>query len=643
MLESMRILSAIMFTDIVGYTALMQTDEKRAKLIRDKHRKVLEKLISSHQGKIIQYYGDGTLSIFASAVEAVRSAVSLQKEFEKDPKIPVRIGIHIGDIVYDDDGIYGDGVNVASRIESLSIPGAVLISDKINEELLSHPELPTISMGKFDLKNVHRPVEIFALRTDGIKTPSAGDLKGDKKEEIKSIAVLPFINMSAEKENEYLSDGITEEILNALVKVEGLQVTARTSAFAFKGKNLDIREIAKQLNVHTVLEGSVRKAGSKIRVTAQLINAADGYHIWSEVYNRELKDIFDMQDELSGKIANTLREKLTGSEQSKPLVSAPTQNIEAYNLYLKGQYNIYKWTPEGARKGIEFMQRAINMEPNFASAYSSLGFSYTMLGAMGQILPKQSFPLAKSYVDKALELDEGSAEAHISKAMLLVFDDWNLPQAKIHFEKAIEIAPGAAGVYHAYSVYFLGIKNNSKALELIKKAADLDPLSLPINVLYAEILMFIGNYDEALEQVSKTLEIDQSFRTGMELKGWIYFLMNDIENSISTFLKYHQMVNDPVKGVTGLGFAYARAGQIDKAEECLRKLDKRKLQEKDIFLNMDYLVIYTGLKNYDKVFYHLEETLKEGGGIFFVKTHPVLKDVRDDERFDKLMKKYKLN
>jgi adenylate cyclase len=642
MLESMRILSAIMFTDIVGYTALMQTDEKRAKLIRDKHREVLEKLISSHQGKIIQYYGDGTLSIFASAVEAVKSAVLLQKEFEKDPKIPVRIGIHIGDIVYDNDGIYGDGVNVASRIESLSIPGAVLISDKINEELLSHPELPTKSMGKFDLKNVHRPVEVFALNVDGIKTPTSKDLKGKKQEEIKSIAVLPFVNMSADKENEYFSDGITEEILNALVKVKGLQVTARTSAFAFKGKNIDVREIGKQLNVHTVLEGSVRKSGDKVRVTAQLINSADGYHIWSEVYNRKLEDIFDLQDELSGKIANTLREKLTGSEQSRPLVAAPTENIEAYNLFLKGHFNINKWTPEGARKGIEILLKAIELEPEFASAYSLLAFCYTMLGAMGQVPANQSFPLAEEYADKALRLNDNLSEAHISKALLLIFDSWSLSQAKLHFEKAIELSPGAAGVYHAYSVYYLATENLEAALDTILKASQLDPLSLPINAMLAEVYMFAGNTKAALEQIEKTLELDPTFRAGLEVKGWIHFFDGDLEKSISTFLEYHSLVKDPLKGVTGLGYVYGKAGYKDKAKECLKKLDQRKKLEQEVSLSMDYLVIHSGLNNFDKALHYVEEAIKDGGGIFFIRSHPILKELRNDKRFGQLLEKYNL-
>jgi hypothetical protein len=227
---------------------------------------VLEENVNKFNGEILQYYGDGTLSIFNSGVQAVQSAIQIQKELNSDPKVPLRIGLHTGDIVFDEDGIYGDGVNIASRLESISVPGGILISEKLQDELFNHPDIRTQSLGKFRLKNVKKPVEVYAISADGIIVPLPNDLSSEKVESTKTIAVLPFINMSAEPDNEYFSDGITEEILNALVKVEGLQVTSRTSSFAFKGKNLDAKEIAKRLNVITILEGSVRKSGKRVRI-----------------------------------------------------------------------------------------------------------------------------------------------------------------------------------------------------------------------------------------------------------------------------------------------------------------------------------------------------------------------------------------
>ena len=221
-----RQLAAIMFTDMVGYTALMQKDEVTAKRNRDHHRRILEKYISENYGKILQYYGDGSLSIFGSVIDAVNSAITIQQELQKEPKVPLRIGIHSGDVVHDEDGIYGDGVNVASRIETLAVPGSVLISEKVFDEIKNQTQYLSHSLGKFELKNVSRAIEVYALANKGLVVPDRRELKGKTREAVPSIAVLPFVNMSNDPENEYFSDGITEEILNALVKVDGIRVTA---------------------------------------------------------------------------------------------------------------------------------------------------------------------------------------------------------------------------------------------------------------------------------------------------------------------------------------------------------------------------------------------------------------------------------
>ena len=370
-----RQLAAIMFADMTGYTAMMQEDEQKAKLLRDRQRQTLEKFIPAHNGKILQYFGDGTLSIFNSAIDAVKCGISIQKELQREPKVQLRIGLHSGDVVYDSQGVYGDCVNLASRIEGISIPGAVLISDKVFDEVKNQREIQTISLGKCNLKNVKRQVEVYAITNEGLTVPTvlqAGIKTGSEK----SIAVLPFVNMSADPENEYFSDGISEEILNALTRVEGLYVTARTSSFSFKGKNEDIREIGIKLGVSSVLEGSVRKAGKRMRITAQLINTSDGYHIWSEVYDSEVEDIFDVQDEISMKIVGRLKENFSAGEKKESIIKQPTESIDAYNLYLKGRYHWNKSNPEEIRKAITAFEDAIAIDPHFALPYCSLSFCY---------------------------------------------------------------------------------------------------------------------------------------------------------------------------------------------------------------------------------------------------------------------------
>jgi len=637
--EQQRKLAAIMFTDMVGYTALMQEDEQKAKRNRDRQRRVLEESIHGHHGKVLQYYGDGTLSVFGSVIEAVHCAVEIQDELRKEPEVPLRIGLHVGDIVYEDEGVYGDGVNIASRIESLSVSGGILISEKVFDEIKNHPALPAKSLGEFRLKNVKRPIEIFALINKGLTVPSAEDLASKTDTSFKSIAVLPFVNMSADPENEYFSDGISEELINALTKVDGLLVTSRTSSFAFKGKTEDVRQIGSQLNVSRVLEGSVRKAGDRVRIAAQLINTADGYHVWSEVYNRNLEDIFEVQDEIARTITNKLREKLAGSEMREPLVKSPTRNLDAYNLYLKGLFYWNKWTPDDFRKAIMCFEEAIHEEPSFALPHSSLSNCYVVLGSRGQISPKKAYPRAKESALKALELDSNLAESHISLAVVKLFFDWDLDSALKLFQKALELNPSGAAAHQTFALYLSAVGKVEEAVSEMEMAVQLDPLSLHINNSLGDAYFCAERLDEAMEQYDKTLELDPSFRAALEGKGMVYLLKGEIDQSIKVLEEYQKQTKHPLKGVTALGVAYARAGKLEEAHECLRKLKERERTEIDISLSMDFAGLYAGLKDLDNAFYYIEKAVEERVGLVFLRAHPIWKGLRTDPRFKNLMKK----
>jgi TolB-like protein len=425
----MRQLAAILFSDMTGYTAMVQENEQLARLKRRRLKQVLEATINRYHGKILQYYGDGSLSIFNSAIDCVYCSIDIQQQLQEEPKVDLRMGIHTGDITIEDEAIYGDGVNLASRIESLAVPGGIFISEKVYDEIRNQENIITREMGYFELKNIKMPVRVFAIANNGISVPGRDELKGKTKQTTNRLAVLPFVNMSADPENEYFSDGITEELLNALTRVDGLQVTSRTSVFAFKGKNTDIRDIAIQLNVDRVLEGSVRKSGNRVRITAQLINAADGYHIWSENYDRNLTDIFEVQDEISGIIANKLRENLSPAKKAEHLVKAPTRNVTAYTYYLKGLHFWNKLTPSDSRTAIECYEQAIALEPKYAQAYAMCAAAYSFLGATGQMMPSKAFEIVHRYADKALHLDNGIAEGHIAKASAFLFYEWKWKEA----------------------------------------------------------------------------------------------------------------------------------------------------------------------------------------------------------------------
>jgi TolB-like protein/class 3 adenylate cyclase/Tfp pilus assembly protein PilF len=646
--NQLRMLSAIMFSDMVGYTALMQEDEKRAKELRDRYRKVLEKNILKYNGKILQYYGDGALTVFGSAIQSALCAVEIQQELSKTPQISLRIGIHSGDIVFDNDGAYGDGVNIASRIESLSIPGSVLISEKIYDDIKNNNLLSAEYLGAYKLKNVKTSVKIYALNNSGLKIPTDQQLKAKTGfEERNSIAVLPFVNMSADPENEYFSDGITEEILNALTNIKSLKVTSRTSSFAFKGKNADIREIGTKLNVNSVLEGSVRKSGNKIRITAQLINTVDGYHVWSEIFNRDLEDIFEVQDEISRKIANRLRERISEKSIEETLIKSHTDNLDAYNDYLKGIFYFNKWTPEDLIKSVSYFTDAINKEEKFVLAYSGLSTSYSILALTGIMNPKEAYEAAKKYSLLALEMDKSVTEAHISLALIKLFYEWDFEGALNSFQTALKLNPGAAYVHYNYSLYLRAVGDIEKCVEETEKALSLDPLSLVYNNTLGENYVFAERYNDAEKQFIKTLELDSNFRSALWSLGYNYIYMNDYEKALKTFLSAQSKTKEDTIGLKGqapLGYLYGLMGKLDEVEKCLNILKEREAANPGTSFNFDYVIIYKALKDYDKVFYYLERAFEErNGGILFIGKHPAWKDIQADPRFKSLMKRVGLN
>ena len=645
--SEIRKLVAIMFADMTGFTAMMQEDEAKAKILRNRQQQTLEYLIPAHNGIIVQFFGDGTLSIFDSAIDAVKCGIEIQKELQKEPKVKLRIGIHSGDVVYDTQGLYGDCVNLASRIESISVPGAVLISDKVFDEVKNQNEIKTISLGSVNLKNVKKPVEIHAISNEGLVIPTAAQI-GVKTGSEKSIAVLPFINMSADPEHEYFSDGISEEILNALTHVDGIQVTARTSSFSFKGKNEDIRQIGAKLGVANVLEGTVRWAGKKVRINVQLINTTDGYHSWSEVYDRELEDIFEVQDEIATKIVSRLKENFAVNEKKENVVKSPTENIEAYNLYLKGRYYWNKSTPENIFNAIKTFEEAIRIDPTFALPYCSLSYCYSFLGSSGIMPPAEAYPKAKDCTLKAIELDPNHAESHLSLATIKFYHNWDFDGAEISLNKANDLGLNSSLFNQVHGWFLIAKGDFEKAIEKIQQALILDPLSLPLMSTLGDAYSFGGRFEEALAQFDKIIELEPNFRRAFESRGMTYLAMGENEKAIKDLEHYHKLVGHPLKGLSGLGHAYAAAGQMDKALECEEKIKLRQEKEPGVILHMDFVFLYSGMKELDLAFQYLYKTYEQRMGIaclgmIFCIRYPMLKELKSDPRFTQLINKMGLN
>lgn len=631
----MRQLAAILFADMTGYTALMQENEQLARSKRQRLKEVLESTITRFHGKILQYYGDGSLSIFNSAIDSVHAAIDIQQQLLQHPRVELRIGIHTGDVIIEEEAIYGDGVNLASRIESLAVPGGVFVSEKVYDEVRNQEHIQTRELGYFELKNIKHPIRVFAIANNGIVVPGRNEVRGKTAAPVNRLAVLPFVNMSADPENEYFSDGITEELLNALTRVDGLQVTSRTSAFAFKGKHDDIRDIAIQLNVDKILEGSVRKAGNRVRITAQLINAADGFHIWSETYDRKLDDIFEVQDEISGIIANKLKENLSGKQ--KPTIKSSIKNITAYTHYLKGLHFKNKITPADNRKAIECFKQAIALEPDYAQAYAMVAQTYCTLGSMGQMIPHTAFEIGHQYADKALELDDTIAEGHIAKAMAWLYYEWKWQDAYDALQKAIELNPGAVAAYDLLGFYYIAKAQKAQAVKVLEQAEQIDPLSPTIIRSLGNMYIFEERFDDAVRQAEKLLEMNPEMRSAIELKAWAIGMKGDWRAALELFKEVHRLTNHPLKGLMGLGVCYARVGMMDKAMDCVHKLEQRQQEEPDSVVDGDLAAVWLGIGNLDKTFHYLNECIdKRMGPVACFIEYPPYKVVKADPRFEGL-------
>ena len=442
-----------MFTDMVAFSALAQHDEALALELLEEHRTLLRPAFLKHQGHEIKTIGDGFLVEFASAVAAVTCAIEIQEALASrnmdapaDRLFQVRIGIHLGDVLLRGNDIVGDGVNIAARIEPLADSGGIAVTQQVFDQVYNKIPQTLARIGKVELKNIQRPMDVYRIVLASKPTAAVADKRKmsssanqSSREPQKSIAVLPFVNMSSDRENEFLSDGISEDLLNAFSGIEGLHVVARTSCFAFKGRSEDIRKIGDALGVETVLEGSVRKADNKLRITAQLINVADGFRLWSQSFDREMQDVFAIQDDITRAIMAALKLRLA-SRADQPLVKLPTTSTEAYELYLKGRF-FWNQRGIGLKKAQHYFELALIEDPDYVLAMSGLADTYSLLNWYGYLPPREAIPKATAVAKRALQLDPQLAEAHTSLGFCQLCKSRDLAGAEREFRRAIELNP----------------------------------------------------------------------------------------------------------------------------------------------------------------------------------------------------------
>ena len=691
----------VLTMDVVEYSTLLITEQTRVMGELTSIVKNTERFQRGEsEGNLVRIpTGDGMALVFFDDPQApIECAMEIAGALKSHPEIGLRMGIHSGPVnavvdVSDRANVAGAGIDMAQRVMDCGDAGHILLSKRVADDLAPFPRWNPLlhELGECEVKH-GRKISLVNFYTDEIGNPAlpqkcvAHGTKrtGDKisrpwprdiafigtvilgiviftpvvfriasrtgassktsksarssiSVNTKSIAVLPFENLSRDPDNAYFADGIQEEILTRLSKIADLKVISRTSTQRYKGTPTNLLEIAKQLGVAHILEGTVQKAADQVRVNVQLINAQTDSHLWAEKFDRNLADIFAVESEIATKIADTLQTKLSGSEQ-KAIAARPTKNSEAHQLYLKGRYFLKKRTEEGLKKSIEFFNQAIDKDSGYALAYSGLADSnmYLLrLGFLRGVSRKETDERAKAAATKALELDDNLAEAHTSLALVKMEYEWDWTGSEREFQRAIQLDPGFAEAHHQYSHYLTAMGCSSESLTESLRALELDPLSLVLNAHLAWHYLYARQYDQAIQQCQKASELDRNYPETAEFRGLAYEQKGMYQEAIAELQTAINLSGGSPHMKAELGHAYAIAGETTQALDILNEL-KRGSTETHIS-SYDIAVIHVGLGRKERALEALENAYQERSEwLRYVRVDPRLDPLRGDPRFEKL-------
>jgi adenylate cyclase len=635
-----RKLAVVMFTDIVGYSSLSQKNEQLALELLEEHREIVRPIVARRNGREMKTMGDAFLIEFESALEATQCAVDIQRSLGNhnqlsvpERRIHLRIGIHLGDVEERQSDVLGDTVNIASRIEPLAEPDGICISQQVYDQVRNKINCPMENLGPRQLKNIDYPIDVFRILWDKNETAR---LSLDRKR----IAVLPFLNISPDPNDAYFADGLTEELIARLSTISGLKVIARTSIMRYRGTAKSVREIGKELTCGSVLEGSVRKAADRLRVTAQLIDASTEEHLWVQNYDRQLEDVFAIQTEVAENVADALKTQLLDEERQR-IEKQATGDIAAYTFYLKGRHLWNERNRESLEGAIKYFQEAIEREPEFALAYSGIADSYIVLVDHGYIARSEGYAKAKSAAIKALELDDTLAEAHTSLANTLAYQ-WDWIRAEEELAKALRSNPNYATAHHWYSILLAYLGRLDEAIGELKIAEELDPLSPMIRSYGGLVYLAVRQYDMAMKELDTALELDPNFVPAHGNRIDVYLaksMFEEASTEMEWVLPYLQPLTIALKAE--VGSYYARIGRIEEAKHLLRECEEASAHERAEDLNPQYLaVIHSKLGNRDQALEWLEKAFESRTITpFMVKLFPLFDEITSDPRFDELMKK----
>lgn len=659
-----RRLAAIMFTDIVGYTAMMQADEHKSVAVIKHYNAALETLVSQFQGQVLNYYGDGSLCIFSSATDAANCALAVQNELKNEPKVPLRIGLHIGEVFFEEAKALGDAVNVASRVQSLGKENTILVSGEFYDKIKNNSTITSRSLGHFRFKNVEKSLEVYVLTNEGLFVPKRKMMEGKLKKANffsnptrvialliiilgtvlfifikfrsdssaathigKSIAVLPFADMSPGKDQEYLGDGLAEEIITTLSGLKDIKVIGRTSSFQFKNIKTDLREIGKKLNVGVILEGSVQKFGNKVRITAELIQVKDNTQLWSQQYDRQMEDIFRIQDEIASRITELLKITLSNAENQQ--LTKKTTSPETYTLYLKG---LYAYRGNDFVQSIEYNTEAIKLDPGYALpyAYVALAKAWIIINA-NDVNNTSAYADALSFAHQAIQLDPGLAEGYSAIALMAWTIEHNFPKARENFEKSIQLNVNSSLIKNRYAYFLTWMADFNKASTLASAAIQSDPVDFNGYFILSMVNQYTGNLKQAkqfIQEGTRLFPENPQFPKLMIYNDFLEGHYPEVIRICDSMMNQHIKLLEPQMAQWSI--AYYKTNHIREGNSLFHQLDTLFLGKSDS-PNYHCAVIWAYRNQPDSCFSRLEKAI--------MKPEPYCRLLKIDPAFATLRKR----
>jgi TolB-like protein/class 3 adenylate cyclase/Tfp pilus assembly protein PilF len=672
--QGTRKLEAILAADVAGYSRLMQQDDEGTVARLGEYRIVFRESIEAHHGRVVDMAGDSVLAVFGTATGAVRAAQSIQSTLAaRNEPVPearrmrFRIGLNLGEIIEKPDGtVYGDGVNVAARLESISEPGGVTVSGTVFDQVKGRVPAQFDFIGEQQVKNIAEPVRAYRLVAGGIPVAGKTSVRKPGRRRLlvlgaggvvaaavaeairrwrsrpeatnagrNRVAVLPLTNISADSADEYFADGMTEEIIARLSQIRGLDVIARTSVMQYKGKSKSVADIGRELNVTTVLEGSVRRAADKVRITVQLIDAANQGHLWAENYDRELKDVFAIQSDIAQRVAQALKVQLGAGELGR-VEKRGTDSLEAHNLYLLGRHEFNKFTEDGFRRSVPYYEQSIQKDAAYALPYSGLADAHHLLGAWGLVPANESIPKAKAAALKALELDSTLGDALATLAYVRFWYDRDPAGAERDFRQAVLLTPTPRTQF-LFGLYLEFSGRPLDGLKEIERARQLDPLSMIINANVGLAWYAARNYDNAIAEIKRALQIDPGFPPAYWWLALAYAQKKMHGDAVAAVRKAGELVPAGPWREAFLAYILAVAGHRDEALQALARLKSTPAKYN---IGFWLALVNVGLGEHERAIAALEADMADRSeSQMLLKVWPDFDPLRKDARFTAVLKK----